>query len=86
MAYVYGQATATTLPNDRILIVGGLSPAGPQVGAQIYDPTNGTFSVTGSLKVGRYAHTANLFPGGAVLIVGGETGAGPQAVPAEIFE
>src|SRR5581483_1210867 len=30
MAFVYDQATATTLPNRRILIVGGLSPAGPQ--------------------------------------------------------
>jgi hypothetical protein len=78
--------TATRLLDDRVLIVGGTSPNLPQVNCQLYDQALGTFSATGNLAVGRYAHTASLLPTGAVLIVGGYTGLVPPPVPAEIYE
>jgi hypothetical protein len=83
LAFVYDQATATTLLDNSILVVGGVSPTGAQALGQLYDPTSGTFSFAASLKVARYAHTATLLPGGTVLIVGGE--AGIPTVPAEIY-
>jgi hypothetical protein len=86
LAFVYGNATATRLLDDRVLIVGGTSPNLPQVNCQLYDQALGTFSATGNLAVGRYAHTASLLPTGAVLIVGGYTGLVPPPVPAEIYE
>jgi len=85
LAFAYDQATATRLLDDSILVVGGVSSAGPQALGQLYDPAGKTFSFAASLSVARYAHTATLLPGGAVLIVGGETGTGPSIVPAEIY-
>jgi hypothetical protein len=83
---VHNQAPATSLLDNTILIVGGLSGTGPQATGQLYDPASGTFSLAGSLNVARYAHTATRLPAGSVLVVGGETGTGPKTVPAEIYE
>jgi len=39
--------------------------------AELYDPANGTWSTTGSLKKKRLFHTATLLPNGLVLVAGG---------------
>ena len=80
----YGQ-TATLLPDGRVLVVGGCC-AGPLAlsSAELYDPTTGKFTLTGSMATGRYHHTATLLADGRVLIVGGVSDIGPLA-SAEIY-
>jgi WD40 repeat protein len=62
--------TATLLQNGRVLIAGrgGYDAARS---AELYDPTTGTFSRTGSMTVGRDSQTATLLQNGRVLMVGG---------------
>ena len=45
--------TATLLPDDRVLIVGGYGEGGAALAsAELFDPATGTFSATGSLMHG----------------------------------
>jgi len=65
--------TATLLPNGKVLVAGGsanVASNAPQSTAEIYDPSLGTFTATGSMAFSRLAHTATLLPNGKVLIVG----------------
>jgi hypothetical protein len=67
--------TATLLNNGEVLVVGG-SYWGTFVqygltSAELYNPSTGTFSFTGSLNTGRYGHTATRLNNGKVLIAGG---------------
>jgi Galactose oxidase, central domain len=98
----YGQ-TSTLLQNGKVLITGGFSfdksacfDAGtspPLIGAELYDPSNGSFAPTGSMNEARGLHTATLLPTGKVLIVGGgNTGggsppfAGDGSATAEVYD
>src|SRR5207249_2969423 len=65
-------ATATVLPNGKVLVVGGRDATGAQLAtAEIYDPATGVFTATGSMSVPRQEFTATLLPNGKVLIAGG---------------
>jgi hypothetical protein len=66
-------ATATLLPDGRVLVTGGVSPPGdgPERSAEVYDPATGRWSKAASMSVGRNGHTATLLPDGRVLVVGG---------------
>lgn len=76
--------TATLLPNDEVLLVGGWDRDGVLASAELYDPAVGDFSPTGSMATPRAAHTATLLPSGRVLISGGYNGT--HSVPsAEIY-
>lgn len=57
---------ATKLADGRILITESCGTA-----AELYDPTTGTFTPTGSLSVNRASSTATLLLDGRVLIAGG---------------
>ena len=97
-----GAHTATLLTDGRVLIAGGgtladdmYSDFGPSIwSAEIYDPTTGTFSMTGDISTPRYLHTATTLPNGKVLITGGasravwdkETLAVSASDMAEIFD
>jgi WD40 repeat protein len=77
--------TATLLPNGKVLVAGGVfnSGYGPfGVNPELYNPTNGTWSVAGGAGGHYYGHTATLLPGGKVLIAGGviDVGAGFQSI------
>ena len=67
--------TATLLPNGKVLVAGGETRTGIGIfatnGAELYDPTTGTWAATGALDVPRYDHTATLLPNGKVLVAGG---------------
>lgn len=72
--------TATTLPDGKVLIVGGPDQ---DVTAELYVPLTGTFSLTGSLTKARGQHTATLLPSGKVLIAGGNLG--PESIKYPFF-
>lgn len=71
--------TATLLANGKVLVAGG---AGGTTGsivtnsAEIYDPTTGTWSITGSMASPREFHTATLLTNGQVLVTGGLNSSG----------
>lgn len=72
-------ATATLLPDGRVLVAGGVATAVPVTlsSAELYDPASGTFSPTASMAQTRWAHTATLLQDGRVLVTGGSGAAGP---------
>jgi hypothetical protein len=67
--------TATLLPNGKVLIAGGLSSQSiynhTSNGAELYNPTTGTWRVTGAMAAARYSHSATLLLNGKVLVAGG---------------
>jgi hypothetical protein len=65
--------TVTVLPSGKVLIAGGaLTHDGVRSSAELYDPTTGTFALTGSMSTPRVMHSATLLTSGKVLIVGGD--------------
>src|SRR5262245_15351670 len=80
--------TATLLPDDRVLIVGGYGEGGTALAsAELFDPASGTYSPTGSLTTARGGHSAILLSTGAVLVIGGyDTRAYPDIAPAELYD
>jgi Galactose oxidase, central domain len=78
--------TATLLPDGTVLVTGGcacseMPPA--LASAELYDPTHGTWTATGSMRQGRFGHTATLLADGTVLVVDGLT---DEAGSAELYE
>ena len=72
MSTARGHATATLLPDGRVLVTGGHDR--DYIGlasAEIYDPARGTWSLTGTMSRPRYAHTATLLADGRLLVAGG---------------
>ena len=89
--------TATLLTDGRVLIAGGRSnncSANCEIfslnTAEIFDPSTGTFSPTGSLNIGRFGHSATLLPDGRVMALGGTTtediGPSQQVQTAEVYD
>ncbi len=77
--------TATLLKNGKVLIAGGSNTGGLVYAAELYDPSSGTFSLTGSLNTPRVGHTATLLPNGEVLVAGGVNSAGNYLTSAELY-
>jgi N-acetylneuraminic acid mutarotase len=81
----YGH-TATSLPNGKVLVVGGyVEGQGDLATAELYDPASGTWTSTGSLATARDGHTATLLLNGKVLVAGGESGF-HNATTAELYD
>lgn len=63
-------ATATLLPDGRVLVCGGDGGA-IAIGAQLFDPVSNTWRLTGFLNGERARHAAVLLDDGRVLVAGG---------------
>jgi N-acetylneuraminic acid mutarotase len=91
MNYSRSFFTATLLNNGKVLVAGGEGclPGGTTTNssAELYDPSTGTWTVTGSMTTPRQFHTATLLQDGEVLVAGGnDDGSGPtQVASAELY-
>jgi hypothetical protein len=87
---------ASILTSGKVLVVGGLTGVLPGVrgtldaSAELYDPVNGAFTMTGSMNGGgMYGQTATLLASGNVLIAGGHQNfspANPIVASAEFYD
>jgi hypothetical protein len=73
------------LPSGKALVAGGFNGSVFSSSAELYDPTTGIWSSTGSLGTARYAHTATLLSSGKVLVAGGSGSSGPSSI-AELYD
>ena len=64
-------ATATLLPDGKVLVAGGSHGNVQLDSAELYNPSNGTWALTGPMSVARSGQTATLLPDGDVLVAGG---------------
>jgi N-acetylneuraminic acid mutarotase len=78
-------ATATLLPNGKVLVAGGNGVSNVLASAELYDPATGTWTNTGSLGTARSGHTATLLPNGKVLVVEGWDRSGFTLASAELY-
>ncbi len=84
--------TATMLADGKVLLTGGdsydssSSATTTEDSAELYDPSDDTFTDTGSMTVARTNHTATLLPNGKVLITGGIDSNGNILSSAEIYD
>jgi Galactose oxidase, central domain len=75
-----GSPTATRLLDGRVLVAGGFDSSTFSViaTAELFDPTTGTWSPTGSMNTARSGHTAELLADGRVFVQGGDPTAAPE--------
>jgi Kelch motif/Galactose oxidase, central domain len=81
--------SATLLPNGNVLVAENANTAAGLSGSsstELYDPTSGTWSTTGSMKTARGVAAAGLLPSGKVLIAGGCDGSGMPIASAELYD
>jgi N-acetylneuraminic acid mutarotase len=75
-----GRHNLILLPDGRVMAIGGRSFPGNIAttlsSAEIYDSVQNTWTLTGSLNVGRYNAAAILLPDGRVLVAGGVSASG----------
>jgi WD40 repeat protein len=80
------QAAMIPLPNGKVLVAGGSDGSTVYLSsAELYDPSTGMWSATGSMGAARYGHSITLLPNGKVLVVGGYDGTN-ELSSAEIYD
>ncbi|HEY6291618.1 MAG TPA: kelch repeat-containing protein [Terriglobia bacterium] len=81
------------LPNGQVLVAGGftrlassgISGQSSTNAAEVYNPTTGTFTATGSMNYARANAPLTLLPNGEALIAGGGDGRDNASCTAELF-
>ena len=95
MATARKSHTATLLANGEVLVVGGLGNSNPQAPclatAELYNPSTGQWSETGSIASARFLQGATLLQNGHVLVAGGDicwgnSGGSSPGTSAEIYD
>jgi hypothetical protein len=77
-------ASATLLPNGKVLIAGGYN--GKYLATtEIYDPTSNTVTAGPNMNNAREWHTATLLPNGKVLLAGGHGSSGAPIATTELY-
>lgn len=78
MSVAREQHTATLLNNGQVLVAAGFGvigvpgqPEGSLSSAELYDPSKGQWTATGSLNTARYGHAAVLLANGEPLVLDG---------------
>jgi len=92
MSYARAEHTAT-LVDGKVLVIGGCYEDS-QTGCvtllngpvELFDPSTGSFTATGSLETPRTSHTATLLSDGKVLVAGGYTVSGGATTSAELYD
>jgi hypothetical protein len=88
MAYARTGQTATLLQNGEVLVAGGDRVTGIRVTgitAELYNPSTGKWTTTGSMIQPGYPQTATLLPSGEVLATGGDGYEGETLATAELY-
>jgi len=85
-------ATATLLPDARVLVVGSNFVAGytndfPETRiTEIFDPATGTWKPDRELETGRVRHTTTVLSSGKVLVAGGASGPTGELASTELLD
>ncbi len=83
--------TATLLSNGEVLVAGGYlglnssEEAEYTAAAELYNPSTGKWSVTGSMTMARGSAGAALLPNGEVLVAGGTSVNGTAGTSSELY-
>ncbi len=81
--------TAILLPSGKVLLAGGEGNTVPNptlASADLYDPSAGTCTATGSMTVARAYHTATLLNNGKVLVAGGSASQVGTLASADLYD
>jgi len=78
--------TATRLPGNRWLLVGGQVGSSATADVVIEDAATGARTALPSLRTPRAGHTATVLPDGTVLVVGGVGGSGAVVAAPELID
>ena len=87
----HGLATASLLPDGRVLVAGGALQSGccgGMVAADLYNPSTGTWQAAANMNVAREAAASVVLPDGTVLMTGGYNGitTTPYLASTEIYQ
>jgi hypothetical protein len=80
---------AVLVPNGQVLVAGGinatLGTCGTLASAELYNPSTGQWTATGSMNTGRYSFALTLLANGEVLAAGGTNCGGGGLTSAELY-
>src|SRR6516165_4160696 len=79
--------TATLLPSGKLLVAGGITNVDLTTATtELYEPSTGIWTVTGSMNADRAHHTATVLPNGQILVSGGHASGTGALSSAELYD
>jgi phosphotransferase system IIA component len=86
LSEVRAGASATLLPDGRVLVAGGIGDSGASATAERFSPDGGAFMSAAPMQAARANHTATLLANGQVLVAGGASADGTAIAGAELYD